>query len=241
MHAGKLRGVEAGKRHQRLRLHRVLLVRHGRRTAAAREFDFGSAQRHQSDILAELAEAAGHQRQPAAEIGERIALALPLRRIGKAEPGGKGRAHRRPLVAELFERTGGTAELHDQQAPRLFRQSFLVPLQRRPPRSYAIRHFDRDRRLHARHPGQRPAPEALIERSEPYDGLGQQQAEMLDDGFQPKHQAGVDDILAGRAEMHFLAMRLADRHPDLAHEFRHHDPVPGNRGPQQGGVRPERG
>ena len=39
MHAGKLRGVEAGKRHQRLGLHRVLLVRHGRRAAAARKRD----------------------------------------------------------------------------------------------------------------------------------------------------------------------------------------------------------
>ena len=117
MHAGKLRGIETGKRHQCFGLHRVLLVWHGRRAAAARKRDLGAALRHQRNVLAELAEAACHQRQPAGKISERIALAMPLRCIGKAEFCRKGCAHRQPLVVKLFQCARGAAELHHQQTP----------------------------------------------------------------------------------------------------------------------------
>ena len=49
--------------------------------------------------------------------------------VGKAELVGKRRAHRRRLVAELFERAGRAAELHDVEASvRMSAQSLVMPL-----------------------------------------------------------------------------------------------------------------
>ena len=81
---------------------RVLLVRHGRRAATAAELDLVAGLRHQRDVLAELAEAAGDQRQPAGELGDAVALAVPLRRVAEPEPCGERRcAPRRALSPSL--------------------------------------------------------------------------------------------------------------------------------------------
>ncbi len=116
--AGKLDGVEAGKRNQRFGRDRVLLVRHRRRAAAAGKLDLVAGLRQQGDVLAELAEAAGDQRKQIGEIGDRRALALPLRRVGKAKFLRKGSANAGRGVAELFERAGGAAELDAETAAR---------------------------------------------------------------------------------------------------------------------------
>ena len=55
--------------------------------------------------------------------------------------------------------------------------------------------------------------------------------ETRDDRLQPQHQRGVDDILAGGAEMHLCAMRLADACAHLPHQFGHHDAVAAPRRP----------
>ena len=124
---------------QRFGRHRIALVRHRRRAAAAAERDLAAVLRHQRDVLPELAEAAADQRQPAGEVGDAVALAVPLRRVGEAKP-------RRPallrtavrVVAELVERAGRAAELHDQQTRRLLGQPLAVPFERPPPRGDAV-------------------------------------------------------------------------------------------------------
>ena len=69
-------------------------------------------------------------------------------------------------------------------------------------------------------------------RDEAPDQFGEQAVETLDDRLQPQHQRGVDDILAGGAEMHLCAVRLADGCAQLAHQLRHDDAVARHAGPQ---------
>ena len=192
---------------------RVALVRHGRRPAAAGERDLLAVQRHQRDVLAELAEAAGDQRQPVGEVREVVALALPLRRVAKAKPCGHRLAQRRALVAKLFQRARRAAELHDQQPRRLLRQ----PLRDAAPAAAATLRCGRRR-------GSGSPPACACSRSRPLppkrafmatkraDQLGELAVEALDDRLQAQHQRGVDDILAGAAEMN-LSRHAARRRP----------------------------
>jgi hypothetical protein len=109
----------------------------------------------------------------------------------------------------------------------------LVVEQRLDPAAHAIGNGDRNGRLHARAAGERtlpPLPAALIERR---NDRPQPAGEEFGDRLQPQHQAGIDDILAGGAEMDVLRRLFADRKAQLPDEFGHRDAVD-RRGATQG-------
>ena len=89
-------------------------MRHRRGAAAAGQRDLVAGLRHQRDVLPELAEGPRRSREPAAELGDPVALALPLRRVAEPERRGQRRPHRAGPVAELLQRAGRAAELHDE-------------------------------------------------------------------------------------------------------------------------------
>ena len=68
---------------------------------------------------------------------------------------------------------------------------------------------DRDRRLHARAAHQRPRRRSAGRASASAAASAvEPRVEQVEARPQPQHQRGVDHVLAGRAEMHVLAMRL---------------------------------
>ena len=78
VHRRNLHGVEPCQRDQHLGLHRVALVRHCRRAAAAREHDLVQPLlRHQADILPHFAKAPRDQRQEARVVRDPVAAGVP--------------------------------------------------------------------------------------------------------------------------------------------------------------------
>jgi len=91
-------------------------VRHGRGPAARREAHLADlVLRHQGNVLADLAEGAGQDREPGAELAEPVPLGMPLRRISKAQPLGHCVGHRIAMSLEFGPCSDWTAELNDQQ------------------------------------------------------------------------------------------------------------------------------
>ena len=140
VHAGKLGGIEARQRHQHLGRHRILLVRHGRRAAAAGERDLArrpapSARRPGRTCRGCRSRATASWRT---RRGCRAGCAIAARRQGRAVR----RAPRAPPVRPCRRacpacrprrRTARPAAAGD-----LLAKPLPVPLQRLPPRRDAV-------------------------------------------------------------------------------------------------------
>ncbi len=147
---GKLCRVEMGERDEGLGINRILLVGHGRGGAAAGKLDLSASLRHQRYVLAELAERTCHQRQPIGEVGDAVALAVPLRCVGEPEAFGERGADSQAFPAESVECAGSTAELDDTDRLAHSLEALEVSQERGAPALDPVGDGDRYRRLHAR-------------------------------------------------------------------------------------------
>ncbi|MCY1504656.1 hypothetical protein D9M68_388370 [compost metagenome] len=93
--------------------------------------------------------------------------------------------------------------------------------QRLDPAAQPIGYGDRDCRLHAGTPHQRAIPPFAVAFFEHRDDIAEAHGEKLGDRLHPQHQAGVDHILAGGAEMHVFRRLATDGGAQLPDEFRH--------------------
>src|SRR5690606_35081012 len=108
------------KRDERLSPNRIDLMRHGGRAPTRSELDLGDlVLRKQSNVLPHLAEAARQQRQVRCEARNSVAFTVtcPLRSF-EAEALCQKSRHLGAFVAQLLQRTGGTAEGKNRNAPR---------------------------------------------------------------------------------------------------------------------------
>ena len=131
----------AGEGHKNFGADRVRFIRHGRGAAAGGKLHL-ALEGHQRHVGAELAEAAAHQRQPAGELGEVVALAVP--RLGRAKTEGTGEASRDGIAlrAKLVARADGAAELKHEETRPDFGEPVAMTLQRGAPRRDAIGNGD---------------------------------------------------------------------------------------------------
>src|SRR5690606_19296366 len=88
----------------------------------------------EEDVARHLAEAAGDEAEPAAELDEIVALAVPRHgRHGEIELLRQRRLHRRAVLAERREIAGGAAEAHHLETYAQRVEAVLMAQQRRQP------------------------------------------------------------------------------------------------------------
>ena len=153
------------------------------------------------------------------KVGKGCALAMPLRVVAKPEAFGECRSYGRCLAVQFFKRSGGSAELNRERGFLQLIQPVAIIGQRRRPGGNAISSGDRDRGLH---PGvAHQAVGALSARQviERTDKVRQPLGQYIRSGLQPQHQAGVDGILAGGAEMDLVCRFTAGCLAQLPDQF----------------------
>ena len=221
-------GIEPRQRDERLGPDRVRLVRHRRRPAARpRRHLADLALAEQDQVLADLPERPGDQRQPAAELGHPVARRVP-RHLGRREAE-LGRQPPHHLAAPPLERRAGPrgpGERHPEQPRPQLGEPRPVPDQRhRPDRDLgAERRRRSDPEPRARRDHRSPVPLRLV--AERRDQPLEAPVEDLEHPAQPQHQRGIDDVLARRAPVQPGAMLRAELAPECRDQRRHRHPCP---------------
>ncbi len=200
-------GHARGRRQHGGAADRVALVRHGGRTALARAGRLGNLAHlglhHQREVARQVAERAGQQRQRGADVGHAVLLAVPRCRGQRQIERLRQRLRHGPAVrAEARQRAGRAAELQRGHVRAQRGEAVLRAVHRRQPAGGLAAEGGRQRLLQ---PGARDHRRRAMRAGQRGERIGQlPQIGIEQRGRLPplQHQAGVDDVLAGRAPMH---------------------------------------
>jgi len=230
-------GVEAGQRHQGFGGHRVGLLRHGRGAAAAARHLAHLRLAEEDEVFPHLAEAAGDKGKPAAQLSQGVALAVPGQgRRGQLEFGGQALHHRDAVFAQRRQGAGGPAQLHGFEARAQFGEALAMAPERRQPAGGLEPEGGRRGDLRAgarRHHQAAMGPGLAGERGDHRLQAGRQQVECV---AQPQHEAGVEDVLAGRPPVDVGRRPLADAFAQRLDQRRDGHAVRGGGGAEGGEV-----
>src|SRR5580704_689792 len=125
-------------------------MRHRRRGAASGELDFRDlVLRQYRDVLPNLAERPGNQRQPTSKFRQTVSLDLPARPIIELEQTRQLGRNRISAALEAATHADRSSELNDQKTLSQLGKAAAVPVERFAPAANLVSRVDRQSPLHS--------------------------------------------------------------------------------------------
>src|SRR3984957_4072591 len=125
-------------------------MRHRRRGAASGKLDFRDlVLRQDRDVLPNLAEGPGNQRQPTSKFRQTVSLDLPARPTIELEPARKRARNRIASGVQATTYADRSPELNDQKTLSQLGKAAAMPVERFAPPANLVSRVDRQSALHA--------------------------------------------------------------------------------------------